>query len=44
MAAIADEAKSIDLKALYRDMQKALPAYARPVFLRFMEEVEYTGM
>lgn len=43
MAAIADPAQSSDLEKLVRDMEKVLPPYARPVFLRFLPEVHKTG-
>lgn len=43
MAAIADPSQSSDLEMLVKDMEKALPPYARPVFLRFLPEVNKTG-
>lgn len=43
MAAIVDESRSIDLVALRRDLHKSLPAYARPIFIRLMDEVDTTG-
>lgn len=43
MAAIADPAHSSDLEKFVKDMEKALPPYARPVFLRFLPEVNKTG-
>ncbi|XP_012689593.2 long-chain fatty acid transport protein 4 [Clupea harengus] len=43
MAAIADPEQSTNLEKFVRDMDKALPAYARPVFLRFLPEVNKTG-
>uniref|UniRef100_A0A8C6WSZ8 Arachidonate--CoA ligase n=1 Tax=Neogobius melanostomus TaxID=47308 RepID=A0A8C6WSZ8_9GOBI len=43
MAAIADPSQSSDLDKLVKDMEKALPPYARPVFLRFLPEVNKTG-
>lgn len=43
MAAIADPSHSTDLEKLVKDMEKALPPYARPVFLRFLPEVNKTG-
>ncbi|XP_046676184.1 long-chain fatty acid transport protein 4 isoform X2 [Homalodisca vitripennis] len=43
MAAIVDEHKELDLAALAQGLMKALPAYARPVFLRIVETVELTG-
>lgn len=43
MAAIADENFNLDLNALTIAMQKSLPQYARPVFLRLMTSVDTTG-
>lgn len=43
MAAIADPSHSSDLEKLVKDMEKALPPYARPVFIRFLPEVNKTG-
>uniref|UniRef100_A0A8C1X642 Very long-chain fatty acid transport protein n=1 Tax=Cyprinus carpio TaxID=7962 RepID=A0A8C1X642_CYPCA len=43
MAAIADPDHSTDLVKFSRDLEKALPPYARPVFLRFLPEVNKTG-
>uniref|UniRef100_A0A8C5G320 Arachidonate--CoA ligase n=1 Tax=Gouania willdenowi TaxID=441366 RepID=A0A8C5G320_GOUWI len=43
MAAIADPSHSSDLEKFVKDMEKALPPYARPVFLRFLPEVDKTG-
>uniref|UniRef100_A0A673B527 long-chain-fatty-acid--CoA ligase n=1 Tax=Sphaeramia orbicularis TaxID=375764 RepID=A0A673B527_9TELE len=43
MAAIADPSHSSDLEKFVKDMEKALPPYARPVFLRFLPEVNKTG-
>uniref|UniRef100_A0A7N6FC79 long-chain-fatty-acid--CoA ligase n=1 Tax=Anabas testudineus TaxID=64144 RepID=A0A7N6FC79_ANATE len=43
MAAIADPSQSTDLEKFVKDMEKALPPYARPVFLRFLPEVNKTG-
>ncbi|XP_061577233.1 long-chain fatty acid transport protein 1-like isoform X2 [Cololabis saira] len=42
MAAIADEGH-VDLPAFFTSTQKALPSYARPVFLRLMPAVDTTG-
>ena len=42
MAAITPK-DSVDLKALHRHLASNLPAYARPVFLRFQDEAETTG-
>lgn len=44
MAAIADPSQSTDLEKLFKDMEKVLPPYARPVFLRFLPEVNKTGI
>uniref|UniRef100_A0A668AFC3 Arachidonate--CoA ligase n=1 Tax=Myripristis murdjan TaxID=586833 RepID=A0A668AFC3_9TELE len=43
MAAIADPSHSSDLEKFVKDMEKTLPPYARPVFLRFLPEVNKTG-
>ncbi|KAG7477307.1 hypothetical protein MATL_G00092960 [Megalops atlanticus] len=43
MAAIADPAHTTDLECFAKDLEKALPPYARPVFLRFLPEVNKTG-
>lgn len=43
MAAIADPDRTTDLGKFSRELEKALPPYARPVFLRFLPEVDKTG-
>lgn len=43
MAAIAHAGGQLDLDALWSAVQKALPSYARPVFLRLMPSVDTTG-
>uniref|UniRef100_A0AAX7UN97 Very long-chain fatty acid transport protein n=1 Tax=Astatotilapia calliptera TaxID=8154 RepID=A0AAX7UN97_ASTCA len=43
MAAIAQEGNQLDLDAFLIGVQKALPSYAHPVFLRFMPSVDTTG-
>ncbi|XP_066569227.1 long-chain fatty acid transport protein 4 [Amia ocellicauda] len=43
MAAIADPTNRTDLEKFSKDVEKALPPYARPVFLRFLPEVNKTG-
>jgi fatty-acyl-CoA synthase len=44
MAAIALSAnEDIDFDALYAELKKRLPPYARPVFLRIRTELEHTG-
>jgi fatty-acyl-CoA synthase len=42
MAAISPKA-GVDLKALHAHMTTHLPAYARPIFVRFQAEAETTG-
>ena len=43
MAAIADPENSCDLESFASELKKALPLYARPVFLRFLHEVSKTS-
>ncbi|XP_026864199.2 long-chain fatty acid transport protein 4 isoform X1 [Electrophorus electricus] len=43
MAAVADPDHNTDLEKFSRELEKALPPYARPVFLRFLPEVNKTG-
>ncbi|KPI93922.1 PREDICTED: long-chain fatty acid transport protein 4-like [Papilio xuthus] len=43
MAAIADPERSLDLGKLARDLDLSLPSYARPLFLRIMNDIEITG-
>ncbi|XP_063172348.1 long-chain fatty acid transport protein 4 [Candoia aspera] len=43
MAAVVDKDCSCDLERFAAEMKKALPAYARPVFLRLLEEVHKTS-
>lgn len=44
MAAIAlSDSEELDLDALYAEMKKRLPVYARPVFLRLRHDLEHTG-
>lgn len=43
MAAIADVTNDFNFETFLRDVQKALPSYARPVFLRLLPEVDKTG-
>lgn len=35
---------NIDLKKLHDDIKKDLPVYARPLFIRFVESVDHTGI
>lgn len=43
MATIVDEHKTLDLLSLTKALQKSLPPYARPVFIRLASEVDTTG-
>ena len=43
MAAIVGSHHSVDLPALSRDLAKTLPHYARPLFIRMLENIETTG-
>ncbi|XP_069087844.1 long-chain fatty acid transport protein 1 [Pleurodeles waltl] len=43
MAAIADPEAKLNTNALYQQLQKVLPPYARPIFLRLLPEVDKTG-
>ncbi|XP_067662687.1 long-chain fatty acid transport protein 4-like [Haliotis asinina] len=43
MAAIVDETNSLDLPDLNQALQRALPPYARPVFIRLTKAVDTTG-
>ncbi|CAD0196276.1 unnamed protein product [Chrysodeixis includens] len=43
MAAIADPSRSLQLRRLARDLDDSLPSYARPLFLRIMNDIEITS-
>uniref|UniRef100_A0A8B9NUH0 Very long-chain fatty acid transport protein n=1 Tax=Apteryx owenii TaxID=8824 RepID=A0A8B9NUH0_APTOW len=43
MAAIADPKAKVNPNVLYQELQKVLPPYARPIFLRFLPQVDTTG-
>lgn len=43
LAAIDDQDRSLDLAALTSALQRSLPPYARPLFLRLMKEADTTG-
>ncbi|KAM6288922.1 LOW QUALITY PROTEIN: long-chain fatty acid transport protein 1 [Aegotheles albertisi] len=43
MAAIADPKAKVNPNVLYQELQKVLPSYARPVFLRLLPQVDTTG-
>lgn len=44
MAAIADPKTKVNPNVLYQELQKVLPPYARPIFLRLLPQVDTTGM
>ena len=44
MAAILDQEDNLDLRAIAECVRKALPAYARPMFIRALRQVEMTGV
>lgn len=44
MAAIADTTGSFDCNSFLQKIQRALPSYARPVFLRISPRVDTTGV
>ena len=45
MAAIAgtENGTTLDLTALARELKRALPGYARPVFIRLVHAIDLTG-
>lgn len=43
MAAICDPKRTLDLMKLAQDLDNSLPSYARPIFLRIMDEIEVTS-
>uniref|UniRef100_A0A1B6CWE8 long-chain-fatty-acid--CoA ligase n=1 Tax=Clastoptera arizonana TaxID=38151 RepID=A0A1B6CWE8_9HEMI len=43
MAAIVDQSGSLNLNTLAEGLKKSLPSYARPLFVRILNEVELTG-
>ena len=44
MAAIYDPEQNINLKDLAHGVKKALPTYARPLFVRVLAELPMTGI
>ena len=44
MVAILEENGPVDLTQLYTDMEKTLPSYAIPVFIRILNNVDLTGL
>lgn len=43
MAAIADPKTKVNPNILYQELQKVLPSYAQPIFLRLSPQVDTTG-
>lgn len=43
MAAIADKDNTLDISTVSDGLKKALPSYARPLFIRKLNQVELTG-
>lgn len=43
MAAIADPEGNLDLLVLAEELEKQLPSYARPLFVRILKEINMTG-
>ncbi|PNF41524.1 hypothetical protein B7P43_G13038 [Cryptotermes secundus] len=43
MAAIADPNNTLDIKSLANGLEKTLPSYARPIFIRVLEKMDITG-
>ena len=43
MAAIVDPDNSLDLNILAEKLSTELPAYARPMFLRILKQIDMTG-
>jgi len=43
MAAIVDPNGDLDFDVLAKGLAKALPAYARPIFIRILQEMSLTG-
>ena len=44
MAAIVDKDLNINMNKLAEGVKKALPTYARPIFVRIIHEMEMTGI
>lgn len=43
MACITDPSRTLDLKRVAQELDASLPSYARPLFLRLMDDIEITG-
>jgi solute carrier family 27 fatty acid transporter 1/4 len=43
MAAIADPNNTLDIRTLVEGLDKTLPSYARPIFIRVLQKMDMTG-
>ncbi|XP_056630701.1 long-chain fatty acid transport protein 4-like isoform X2 [Diorhabda sublineata] len=43
MAAILDPEETVNLNELFEGLKKALPSYARPIFIRILRKIDLTG-
>ena len=43
MATIPDPERKVDVAKMFAGMTDKLPSYARPIFLRFVDEIDLTG-
>lgn len=43
MAAVLDPEEKVNLANLAEGVKKALPFYARPIFIRILKQVDMTG-
>jgi len=43
MLAMVDSENNLDLNLFKREIEKCLPKYARPIFIRLVNEIELTG-
>ena len=43
MLALVDSENNLDLNLFKREIEKCLPKYARPIFIRLVKEIELTG-
>lgn len=43
MVAILDPEEVVDLKSFVQGVKKALPSYARPIFVRILRKIDLTG-
>ena len=43
MLALVDSENNLDLNLFKREIEKCLPKYAQPIFIRLVNEIELTG-